>query len=511
MDYIYNIGFFFEKVSKDNFDRVALKYPDGKEILYSQLEIISNKIAHYFLSIGLKKGDVIGIFNNKSPIAYSCMLAALKTGIIYTNLDLTSPYQRIKKIIERCEPKLLLYDIEFEMQTEIAALSISAIKLYEGFNEKIDNYSCELPNYTQTITGADAAYIMFTSGSTGFPKGAVITHANIINFIKWGQTTYNITVDDVCTNANPIYFDNSVFDFYVTLFSGAVLVPLTNDVTHDPWLLVKAVANAQCTSWFSVPSLLVYLLTTKALKSDSLPKMKRFIFGGEGFPKLKLKTLYGMYGQQAQLYNVYGPTECTCICSSHLISDNDFEDMNNLATLGYLAPNFDYVLLDTDESGKLGELCLKGPNVCAGYYNDIERTEKSFIQNPYNNKYNEIIYKCGDLVKIDDAGRLHFKGRADNQIKHMGYRIELEEIESMLNTLHYINECAVIYDRINDSFGQIIAYVSTNIEIDKSDVMNDLKQLVPDYMLPRKINILKELPKNKNGKIDKVAIKEIKQ
>lgn len=509
--YIYNIGNFFSKVSTDNFERIALKYPDGKTASFSELAVLSNKIAHYFIDQGLKKGDVIGIFNNKSPLGYSCMLAALKTGIIYTNLDLTSPYQRIKKIIERCAPKLLIFDIEFAMQQELAELQIPALKLYDSFENDLTDYSAELPAATQHVTGADAAYIMFTSGSTGFPKGAVITHANLVNFIEWGKTTYNITPEDICTNANPIYFDNSVFDFYVTLFSGAQLVPLTNDVTRDPFQLVKAVANAGCTSWFSVPSLLVYLVTTKALAANSLPAMKRFIFGGEGFPKTKLKKLYEMYGQNARLYNVYGPTECTCICSSHLISEGDFEDMNNLATLGYLAPNFDYILINTDETGRTGELCLKGPNVGVGYYNDPERSAKSFIQNPYNSFYREIVYCCGDVVQVDDAGRLHFKGRADNQIKHMGYRIELEEIESMLNTLHYVDEAAVIYDHINESLGQIVAFVSTSDIKEDIAIIGDLKELVPEYMVPRKLYILAELPKNQNGKIDRIALKELKK
>jgi len=494
-----------------NKDRIALKYPDCKTVSFSELETLSNQIAHYFIAHGLQKDDVIAIFNNKSPLGYATMLAALKIGVIYTNLDLTSPYERIKKIVERCQPKLLLFDIPCDFKNDLAQTGIPTIDLYENFAEQLKAYDVSLPITTASVTGANGAYIMFTSGSTGFPKGAVITHANLINFIAWGQTTYNITSDDICTNANPIYFDNSVFDFYVTLFSGAQLVPLTNDITKDPFQLIKAVALTGCTSWFSVPSLLVYLMTTKVLAATSLPAMKRFIFGGEGFPKPQLKKLYTMYNPQAQLFNVYGPTECTCICSSHLISDKDFEDMNSLATLGHLAPNFDYILMNEDGSKQYGELCLKGPNVAAGYYNDPERTANSFIQNPQNNKYKEIIYRTGDIVQVDDEGKLHFKGRVDNQVKHMGYRIELEEIESLLNTLSYVNEAAVIYERINESLGQIVAFVALNTERDEKEVATDLKTLVPEYMVPKKLFIFKHLPKNQNGKIDRVALKELRK
>lgn len=511
MGYIYNTGLLFSKIAGKNAGRTALKYPDGATVTYEQLNSLSNRIAHYFAAHGLKSGDVIAIFNNKSPIGYACMLAALKTGIIYTNLDLTSPYQRIKKIAERCKPKLLLYDIDCALRSEMEELQIPFVNLYEGFEAGLTAYSAELPAFTRDVTGANGAYIMFTSGSTGFPKGAVISHANLINFIAWGQAEFGITGDDIMTNANPIYFDNSVFDFYVALFSGAQLAPLTNEVTREPFGLVKAVAAAGCTTWFSVPSLLVYLITTRALGANSLPAMRRFIFGGEGFPKPKLKKLHEMYGHAASLYNVYGPTECTCICSSYKISKADFDDMNNLAPLGYLAPNFSYVLTNTDETGKFGELCLKGPNVGAGYYNDPERTRKSFIQNPYNTDFNETIYCTGDLVQVDEKGWLHFKGRADNQVKHMGYRIELEEIESMLNTLPYVHESAVIYEHINESLGQIVAFVSAaGGAAESAQVIADIKKLVPEYMVPRKVHILEAMPKNQNGKTDKGALKQLK-
>ncbi len=511
MAYRYNIGSLFSQVATENAGRTALKYPDGATVTYTQLDTLSNRIAHYLAAKGLQCGDVIAIFNNKSPLGYASMLAALKSGIIYTNLDLTSPYQRIRKIVERCQPKLVLYDTDCALRADMEELAIPSVNLYEGFEAQLAGYADTLPASTAGVTGADGAYIMFTSGSTGFPKGAVITHANLINFIQWGQTEYGITKEDIMTNANPIYFDNSVFDFYVCLFSGAQLAPFTNDVARDPFVLVKAVAAAGCTTWFSVPSLLVYLITTKALAANTLPAMKRFIFGGEGFPKPRLKKLFEMYGAQAGLYNVYGPTECTCICSSYQVTEADFEDMNNLAPLGYLAPNFSYVLLNADETGTFGELGLRGPNVGAGYYNDPERTQKSFIQNPQNEKYKETIYSSGDLVQVDDKGRLHFKGRADNQVKHMGYRIELEEIESMLVTLPYVNEAAVIYERINESLGQIVAFVaSADTTADSARVIADIKKLVPEYMVPRKVQVMDALPKNQNGKTDKVALKELK-
>lgn len=506
--YIYNIGIAFSGMAAAKAGATALKYPGGKTVSYAALESLSNKIAYYLLAKGVKKGDVVAMFNNKSPIAYSCMLACLKTGAIYTNLDTTSPYQRIKKIIERCRPVQVFYDTMLpEVAESMATEQWETTCFDDAFEKAVDLYSDALPAEVNAVTGTDGAYIMFTSGSTGFPKGAVVTHANLLNFIEWGKAEFNVQPTDVFTNVNPIYFDNSVFDFYVSLFSGAQLVPFTADITKDPFILVQEVEKAQCNSWFSVPSLLVYLLTTKALSAGKLPDMQRFIFGGEGFPKPKLRKLYSLFNGQATLYNVYGPTECTCICSSYVVNEGDFEDMNVLAPLGFLAPNFDYVLLDkTGDS--FGELGLKGPNVCAGYYNDAERTAKSFIQNPENGNFNETIYRTGDLVEVDDKGHLHFRGRSDNQVKHMGYRIELEEIESVLNTLEHVNEAAVIYEKLGDGLGQIVSFVSSPVITDEAGIMNELKNMLPDYMWPKKMFILDELPKNQNGKIDRVALKE---
>lgn len=510
--YNYNIGKLFTEVAAINHNSIALKYPDGIHISYGHLESLSNQIARFFIDSGIRKGNVIAILNNKSVLGFSSMLACLKIGAVYTNLDPSSPYPRIKKILERCKPVMILVDIQNDyLKGNINEIGTPIVELNEEFSIKLSGIKAHHISESDNVTGSDPAYIMFTSGSTGFPKGAVISHSNLVNFISWAQDEFNISKNDVFTNANPIYFDNSVFDFYVSLFSGAQLVPITNDLAKDPFGLIKEVNKAGCTSWFSVPSLLVYLLTTKALYKDCLPQMKRFIFGGEGFPKSKLKKLFDLFGSGAQLFNVYGPTECTCICSSYRVTQKDFDDMNSLTTLGHLAPNFDYVLLNHNEDTPMfGELGLKGPNVGLGYYNDAERTEGSFIQNPFNKDYREVIYKTGDLVEIDEAGNIHFRGRADNQVKHMGYRIELEEIEAMLNTLTAINEVAVIYENLGDGLGQIIAYVSTSAIVEENEIFSDIKKLLPDYMIPRKIYILGSLPKNQNGKIDRVTLKEKK-
>jgi D-alanine--poly(phosphoribitol) ligase subunit 1 len=178
--------------------------------------------------------------------------------------------------------------------------------------------------------------------------------------------------------------------------------------------------------------------------------------------------------------------------------------MNELAPLGYIAPNFGYEILPVDpEDVNFGELALVGPCVGIGYFNDTERTAKSFVQNP-RSRHIQLMYKTGDVVEKAGNGYLYFKGRVDNQIKHMGYRIELEEVEAAFSTLDYIDEVGVVYEKINAELGQIKAFVSVSKDDrDSKAILQDIKNLLPAYMVPRVITILKELPKNANGKIDR--------
>lgn len=270
-----------------------------------------------------------------------------------------------------------------------------------------------------------------------------------------------------------------------------------------PYELVDYVANMQCSMWFSVPSLLIYLNAMKALTAQALPALTNIVFGGEGYPKPELKKLYDTFNHQAVLTNVYGPTECTCICSAYRLGSADFEVLDGLPPLGHLNPNFDYQVLDDQgRDAQTGELCLIGPNVAAGYFNDVERSKASFITLHDSNRFMKRMYKTGDLVqKID--GLLYFVGRLDNQIKHMGYRIELEEIEHALVKLVGVSQAAVLHHKTNASYGKLIGFVDCPSDVDEKALLASLAGLVPDYMLPSKLIILPKLPKNPNGKVDR--------
>lgn len=506
--YDYNLALAFGRMAGDCPGAAALRFPHGENVSFADLNGLANRIARAMTELGVGKGDVVCIFNNKSSHAFAAMLACLKLGAPYTNLDVSSPRERIRKMLAVCRPALLLFDgLDGPFSFDGANFNGKAHDLASpGFRALVDSQTADDLARSAQITGGDPAYIMFTSGSTGFPKGAVMSHANVLNFIAWARTTFDISPSDVFTNVNPPYFDNSVFDFYAGLFSGATLCPVGAETLREPRELVQTVNALGCTIWFSVPSLLVYLLTLRALGPDDFPAVTRIVFGGEGFPKNKLKELHGLFSHRARLINVYGPTECTCICSSFPVGEEEANDPSRLAPLGRMAPNFGFRIDPVGEDPSFGELLVTGPNVGLGYYNDSERTAQAFIQDPDQNRYRSIVYRTGDLVQVDADGLLHFRGRADNQIKHMGYRIELEEIEAAFNGLGYIDEVAVVYRKPPDDTGRIIAYVGCREEKPVRDMLKDVRQKLPPYMMPKEIRLMPLLPKNANGKIDRAQL-----
>ena len=440
------------------------------------------------------------------------MLACLKLGLPYTNLDDQNPPHRLRNVLQTCRPRLILCDGSVSasaIQTCILEGIPVADTAFASLLDVSDSPEPSLPN--DPVLGSDIAYLMFTSGSTGLPKGVAITHLQLINFIAWTRQEFDIRKGDILSNVNQMFFDNSVFDFYSSLFNGAALAPIERSLLKDPQRLVQTINEAGCTIWFSVPSLLIYLAATRVLTHHSWPSVRAIIFGGEGYPKPELRKLYEWFGNRSRLVNVYGPTECTCICSAHDIREQDLADSIGLPPIGHLAPNFRGLLLNGNEPatlGDTGELCLIGPNVGLGYYRDPARTDAAFVPNPFCDTHREYMYRTGDLMRVaPEDGLLHFSGRKDNQIKHMGYRIELEEIEFALARLPGVTQCAVLYSRVRSQFGSLLAYVTGDADqLDAHHITTQLRLILPEYMIPRRIEILSALPRTASGKIDRVTL-----
>jgi D-alanine--poly(phosphoribitol) ligase subunit 1 len=505
-NYYYNLGELFVDVATAHAPRPALRYAE-RQYRYTDLLQWVESLSQRLLARGLSRGDVIAIGNNKQPLSYALMLAAIRVGIAYVNIDVVSPIARNARILQVSGATLLFYDdpryeqnirdLARHNHCEAVALALETLPAISPAERETQQ------RLMRQVDGATIAYVMFTSGSTGVPKGVAVTHQNVLHFIAWGQQYFQVGEHSNFANLSPMYFDNSVFDFYVGLFSGASLTPVHRDLMTRPDELVAHVGQMQCNIWFSVPSLLIYLMAMKVMTAEMLPALRHIIFGGEGYPKVELKKLYNLFSKQATLVNVYGPTECTCICSAYNLSDPDFQQLEGLPPLGHLNPNFDYLILDDlEREAESGELCLIGPNVAAGYFNDPERSAASFFTLSEPRRFMKRMYRTGDIVR-KVQGSIHFVGRKDNQIKHMGYRIELEEIEHALVKLPQINQAAVIYQRTNAAYGKLIGFVASSEAVDEKALLAGLANLLPEYMIPSRIVIKPELPKNPNGKVDR--------
>lgn len=507
--YTYNLGQAFHNICRQYGNKTAIIFDGKDQITFQELDILSNKAANFLISMGIKKMDVVAIQNKKSPIGFAMMVACLKLGVIYTNFDYTNPAERIRKIFHTAAPRLVFAD---EQNTAIENLCKELHIRYFPVNANgvlIDSEEdCLDQQLMNAVSGMNPAYIMFTSGATGIPKGVLISQKSLLNFIQWGAETYQLSTTDIMTNVNPIYFDNSVFDFYCSVFNGITMVALSKAVVEKPAEMLKIIDDIGCTFWFSVPSMLIYLTNLKLLTKETLKNVRAFSFGGEGYPKELLRKLYHVYGETADFYNVYGPTEGTCICSVYKIQKEDIDEAG-LAPLGRIAPNFEYVILNEEgECCNCGELCLMGDQLALGYYNDVERTNKSFVRYNGISAYYSRMYRTGDLVEVRNK-KLYFIGRADNQVKHMGYRIELEEVENALVKVPEIKQCAVIHAVSKNHTTKLIAFIATDVQMEDAFVRNELKKYLPGYMIPNRFKYMKELPKNPNGKIDRNGLVEL--
>lgn len=498
---MYNFNFLkiFKDTVKKNKSKIGLIDVNNKKYTFDYLDVQSDKLATFLEKIK-KDNSIIAIDSIKSLNTIISFLACLKIGLPYFFLDINLPRKRIKEIIKKTKCKFILSDQKPGILKKINIKNTKKIK-------KISYSTCN---------SDQPAYVMFTSGSTGSPKGAIISQQSVINFAMWCKESFVLDKKDVFSQLNPLYFDNSVFDLYNSMLHGNTLVLIPTLDINNPLKLLDKIKTHKCTVWFSTPSLLIYFVNFNLLNQNKFRNIKKIIFGGEGFPKAKLEILFKKL-RGKKFYNVYGPTECSCICSRYLISKKDFGKQHAAKgiymPIGSIAENFDYRIVNNKfkdvKQGDIGELILFGPNVAYGYIGDVQNTIKNFIS--HESKLNgQRGYKTGDLVKKDKLNNLlYFIGRNDTQIKHMGYRIELNELEIVLNKLSSIKETCVFYVKSkNKTYGKIISVISTNKKIKVNEIYLFIKKYLPKYFLPQEVFFVKDLPKNMNGKIDRTLIKK---
>lgn len=501
----HNLALKFQQVTESSPTATAIVCK-GQSHDFQTLNAMANRFARWLSKQGVSQGKVVCLELPKIVEAYALAIACLKIGAPYSFLDPVAPAERARLMIDRCKPTIIVSARDGIGKRVVIADASDLEKLRHDIDALGD---ANLPE-TEQITGTDPAYVMFTSGSTGEPKGAVIPHQGVLHLVEWAASDLGIGPTDRLTNANPIFFDNSVFDIYASLLNGAAIVALDALKGRPPAELVAEITASKCTFFFAVPTLFMFLDSMHLLTPEKLPSVRRFMFGGEGFPIERLRRFHDSFAGHAELINCYGPTETSCICSCFRITSVALDTAEGFAPLGRLNPNFNHRILDENlelvADGDIGELWLGGPCVGLGYLNNPDETTKRFRQDPLSDGYRSILYRTGDLVTLDrSTGELRFRGRADNQVKLRGYRVELEEIDHAIASIPgVVRALAVVLHDSNGSGRLIAAYSGSKLET--AELLAHCNKRLPPYMVPGRFVWLDNIPTNANGKADRRAV-----
>lgn len=430
-------------------------------------------------------------------------MAVAWTGNIYVPFDVEAPDDRLNKMLAMLQPILIITDEKNYERTQSLQSGISIVTSKElDSGEKVEMEL--LGRNRRRIIDTDPLYIICTSGSTGIPKGVVVSHRAVIDFTEEASETMKFSKDEKFISQVPFYFDVSVLDIYCTLRNAAELHIVPKQYYTFPAKVMEYIEQNQINALIWVPSALVMVANLKILDEVNVKCLKKIMFCGEVMPNKQL-NIWRRAVPAAMYVNYYGPAETTC-ASTYYIVDREFADDEPLP-IGKPAYNTGILILNEEnqfvKNGELGELCIAGSGLALGYYRDIDKTRQVFTQNPLNAFYNELIYHTGDLVKVNEYGELLYMGRKDFQIKHMGYRIELGEIETAVSGINgiYMNCC--LYD--NEKKNIVLIYKG---EPEEKEVIRTLKVKIPHYMLPQIVMRMDKMPLNANGKIDRVKLKE---
>ena len=501
----------------DYLDSSAVRFKDkvaygdsNRNITFGKLKDESYIIANRLIELGAFKKPV-GIFLEQCVDVVPSIMGTAYSGNFYSVLDSDMPAARIDKILDVFEPVAIITNNRNASKVKeilSARSSDTSIIIYEeamsAFSEALpEELPATVDKIKSKIVSTDLLYILFTSGSTGTPKGVAHSHRSVMAEVDWVPTHVKIDETTIFCNQAPFYFVMSTLEIFQTLKCGCTTYLPPRMAFAFPGMLLSFMIEHEVNTLYWVPTLLCMFANMGVLSESKLPPIRLVMCSGEVMPVKQLNMWMDAF-PEAVFTNEYGPTEMADIVAYYIVNRR-FKETESLP-IGKVCEHMSFLILnENDEEAKFGEegeFCGRGPSLAYGYYKNPEKTEEAFVQNPLHNDYEEKIYRSGDLVKFNDRGELIYITRKDFQIKHMGHRIELGEIETAASSLDGMERCACVYNDIKKEI--VMFYVG---QIESSDALSQIRNLVPDYMVPSEIRKLEQLPINLNGKIDRKALK----
>jgi len=506
------------------FEETVNKYPEKTAVIDKDRTVnfadlrkkaiqTGTRIAHQ----GIPQNKPVGVFLDKSVESVYADLGILYAGDFYMNLDIKTPAERIKNIIQLVEPAAIV-STQAQIKSIAAVIpdSVKVILLDEenqgdgspDSGQSTDQEPVPLISRWGSIIDTDPSCIINTSGSTGTPKGVVLNHKSFFDFIDWSLETFGFGDDLVMGSLSPIVFDIYSFELCMLMAKASTLVVLPAHLAAFPAKILEVLEKHQVNFLFWVPTIMVNIANMDLLAAFKLESLRTVWFAGEVFPT-KQFNYWHHHLPQVTFANLYGPIEITLDCTYYIIN-KEIPDEQPLP-IGYPCHNTDILILDDEdkavsEPGVEGELCVRGTSLAMGYYNNPEKTAAAFVQNPLNKAYPELIYRTGDIVCLNDEGLIMFKGRKDNIVKHMGYRTDLGEIEHVIiNTLKLVKNGCIVY---NQTEKQITLFYEAPEEIPVPQFRMEIGKVLPKYMIPTVYHRLEQLQRNTNGKIDRLYYKK---
>lgn len=495
-------------------EKEAVRF-SGKGLSYAELEARTNSLATVLIEQGVTRGDRVGIFMNKSLESAVAIYGIMKAGAAYVPLDPFAPVARVAFVIQDCGIRYLLTkEAKADQVQEILGLGTPLeclIGLSGVENSSVrcltwdEVYAAPSQPLVHNLTEQDLAYILYTSGSTGTPKGIMHTHRSGLSFAEWAADEYGLQAADRLSNHAPLHFDLSTFDFFAGAVAGATTVVIPEALTKFPANLSKLMQDEKISVWYSVPFALMQLMERGLLEGRDLSALRWLLFAGEVFPTKHLRQLMNLL-PKVRFSNLFGPTE-TNVCTYYHVPEPPESD--DPIPIGKACANVEGLVVDAEgkplPAGEVGELLIRGGVVMKGYWGQPERTANGFFKRRVFNDFDDVFYRTGDLVHLDEQGNYRYLGRKDRQIKTRGYRVELDEIEVALLAHDHVEEAAVYPVPDGQGSNLIAASVipALGVELTESELVEHLGKRLPPYAIPVEIELAGDFPRTSTGKINR--------